>query len=272
MSRDVLITGIPRSGTTLTCQLLNLLPDTVALDEPMETKLLQIAPEDVPAVVRSFCEEMRESLLARQRAVTKHVQGAVSAARFSAVLAANGLRKPLDERGEISFAKPLSPNFLLAVKHPAVFTAHAQVLSQSFPLFAVVRNPLPVLASWQTVAVPVQQGHLHAAERIDTRLRARLETIEDRLDRQLALLDWLFGQYAQHVAPERILRYEEIVESGGRALRAIAPAAEELAEPLASRNASYGRGRLRKLGERLLASEGAYWRFYDRLSVERIAP
>src|SRR5689334_16285425 len=34
--RDVLVTGLPRSGTTLTCHLLQKLPDTVALHEPMD--------------------------------------------------------------------------------------------------------------------------------------------------------------------------------------------------------------------------------------------
>lgn len=32
---NVVLTGLPRSGTTLACRLLNLLPDTVALHEPI---------------------------------------------------------------------------------------------------------------------------------------------------------------------------------------------------------------------------------------------
>jgi hypothetical protein len=271
LSRDVLITGVPRGGTTLTCELLNLLPDTIALDEPMETKWLQIAAQDVPEVVAGFCADTRRSLLSRQRAVTKHVKGVVSAARFSDTPDLSGLRTPLDERSEISFAKPLSPDFVLAVKHPAAFTAHAEILARTFPLFAVVRDPLAVLASWQTVSIPVHDGHLHVAERIDGRLRSRLEGIADRIGRQLALLDWLFGQYDRYVPSEQILRYEDIVESGGRALRAIAPAALDLDEALASRNASYDRAALRSLAERLLSSDGAYWRFYDRTSAERLA-
>ena len=33
-ARDVLLTGLPRVGTTLACHLLNTLPDAVGLDEP----------------------------------------------------------------------------------------------------------------------------------------------------------------------------------------------------------------------------------------------
>ena len=33
---DVVITGLPRGGTTLACELLNAVENTVALDEPMD--------------------------------------------------------------------------------------------------------------------------------------------------------------------------------------------------------------------------------------------
>src|SRR5262245_2561552 len=38
--RNVLVAGIPRSGTTLTCHLLNSLPDIVALHEPIGEELM----------------------------------------------------------------------------------------------------------------------------------------------------------------------------------------------------------------------------------------
>lgn len=34
---DIILTGVPRSGTTLACLLLSKLPDVVALNEPMRT-------------------------------------------------------------------------------------------------------------------------------------------------------------------------------------------------------------------------------------------
>jgi hypothetical protein len=52
----------------------------------------------------------------------------------------------------------------------------------------------------------------------------------------------------------------------------IQPEAQNLAEPLASQNANrlYDAAYMARGGERLLASHGAYWRFYDRTSVERL--
>jgi hypothetical protein len=67
-----------------------------------------------------------------------------------------------------------------------------------------------------------------------------------------------------------VIRYEDVVVSGGGALGVIVPSARALDEPLLSRNLNplYDREDMLRIGERLLASEGAYWRFYSRESVE----
>lgn len=69
-----------------------------------------------------------------------------------------------------------------------------------------------------------------------------------------------------------MIPYEDIVDSGGMALAVISPAAKELNETLSSRNLSglYDRDSMLKIGENLLRSEGAYWRFYTSASVERL--
>ena len=71
---------------------------------------------------------------------------------------------------------------------------------------------------------------------------------------------------------QNVIRYEDIVDSGGRALAVISPGAEELDEPLSSRNLGelYDRDTMLRLGERLLGSDGAYWHFYSREEVEQL--
>jgi hypothetical protein len=49
--QTVLITGTPRSGTTLVCHLLNQLPDTVALNEPMQPRHFNDEPDASVAVL-----------------------------------------------------------------------------------------------------------------------------------------------------------------------------------------------------------------------------
>ena len=63
-----------------------------------------------------------------------------------------------------------------------------------------------------------------------------------------------FDRYQKVLPRGHILRYEDIVRSGGRALEVIHPAAPELDEPLESKNLNslYDRKEMLRLGERLL--------------------
>jgi hypothetical protein len=158
------------------------------------------------------------------------------------------------------------------VKHPAPFTVILEGLVQRFPSYAVIRNPLAVLAAWNSVVLPVNWGHLLPAEWFDPSFRRALSRISDRFDRQFYILAWFFETYRRVLPSTSILRYEDIVESGGRVLGTIIPEAAHLSVPLQSRNTSplYDASLMRVLGERLLKTEGPYWHFYSRESVESL--
>lgn len=268
---NILVTGTPRSGTTLTCHLLNKVPDTVALHEPMRGRDLKDHDGMVAAVER-FCGAQRTSIGERKRAISKHMDGAVPANPVGTGRSASGLRQRLVSRGEIVVDKPLSPDFALVVKHCSAFTAALDRLVAQFPVYAVVRNPLATLASWSSVEFAVQQGHARNAERLDPSLRGELGVMDDELDRQILLLGWFHERIRRYLPAEAIIPYESIVETGGKALAVIRPAAASLEEPMRSQNTSslYDHERMRRMGERLLNSDGAYWQSYTRESVERL--
>jgi hypothetical protein len=174
--------------------------------------------------------------------------------------------------GMIAIEKELDAGFLLLIKHPAAFTALLKDLVRFFPCYAIIRNPLSVLASWSSVAMPVERGHAPAAEGLDAELRQALACLPDKRDRQLRLLSWFYEQYQRYLPANRILRYEDLVGTGGSSLQAITPYALALREPLESRNINplYDAELLRSLGEKILATRGAYWSFYTKESVERL--
>jgi hypothetical protein len=271
---NVLITGTPRSGTTLTCHLLNKLPETVALHEPMRVgRLADLRDyEEIRRAIKRFCDEQRESIHMRKVATSKNIGGAVPDNHFEAIRSGTGLRQSLVSKGEIVLDKELSQDFMLALKHPAYFAAVLKGLVERFPVYAVVRNPLATLSSWSSIDVNIQRGRAPAAEQFDSDLKARLDSIEDALDRQIYLLGWFHKQFRRHLPDESIIRYEAVVESGGKALDIIRPEAANLDEPLESQNKSklYDREGMARIGERLLASDGAYWESYSRESVERL--
>jgi hypothetical protein len=273
-SHDVLMTGTPRSGTTLSCHLLNKLPDVVALHEPMRVKRFAAAGshEAISDIIASFCQGQRSSILEYGRAISKHEAGSVPDNPFGSARSARGLRQKVVRKGEIVVDKPLGPAFTLVVKHISAFTAVLGEIVKRFPVYAVVRNPLANLASWNSIEFPLQAGRVPAAEWLDDRLKARLDALNDPLDRQILLLDWFHGQYRRHLPESSILRYETIIETGGKTLAVVLPQAAALNEPLESRNTNrlYDRAKVERMGQQLLASDGAYWETYTKESVERL--
>jgi hypothetical protein len=270
-NNDIILTGVPRSGTTLACYLLNKLANVVALHEPMEVwRLADLANDRVRCnTVVDFFSKMRQSLLTQGLAVSKQVAGEVPDNPVSELVNPEGLRETAVSLGQISVGKNLDKDFTLVVKHPAAFTAMLNVLVKRFRCYAIIRNPLAVLASWNSVALPVEQGHAPIAEALDSVLRAELSRRPDKFDRQVCLLNWYFDQYYQTLPAASILRYEEVVVSEGRALKRIVPCAEGMAERLNNNNnsAAYDGKAIRAVGSKLLASEGTYWRFYKRETV-----
>jgi hypothetical protein len=281
---NALLAGVPRSGTTLVCELLNLVPDAVALDEPMRARTLTgegppgssatVANRrpDVDALcdeVELFLAESRESIATLGRAVSQQVEGRVLGGKYADDYGDDRPRTALASRGEIRIEKELSDSFLLVIKHTGAFTALLGALVERFRVYAVVRNPLAVLCSWQTVPFPGRDGHHPIAERIDPALASALAGIDDRVDRQLHLLGWFFDRYRALLDRDHVLRYEEIVATRGEALTAITERASALEEPLACRNRAdvYDRATMRELGRRLHEVDGAWWHYYDRESV-----
>ena len=273
--RTWLLSGVPRSGTSLCCRLAGDLPDTVALSEPIRRKAFggMGTPHGACARIGDFAEQARARILAERRAPSVQVDGRLDDNCIASRQTDAGLRRLTGEWGEIAIDKPLSPRFTLLIKHNALFAALLPRLSESFSCLALVRNPLSVLASWQTVDLPVHRGRIPAGEELDRDLHRALKREPEVLGRQLIVLDWFFGQFHAHLNPQDIIRYEDVVESGGVALfrrlgHACAPPAE-----LTSRNhrALYDTAMIDALLAALLDSGGHWTRFYCPEDCERAA-
>jgi hypothetical protein len=275
---NIVLTGLPRSGTTLACRLLNTLPDTVALHEPIAPGRFAGAEDDQAVLegMERFFRRMRRMIRRERVAVSKNVGGKITDNAYEQSRSRSGLRPPSGgrgaEKGKVVVDKELKRNFLLVIKQPALFSSLLPVLAQRFPCYAIVRNPLSVLASWNSVDHKVREGRSRGAELYDEGLRRELASADDRVGRQLLLLSWWYERYYTTLDRDHIIYYEDIISSGGGALSTIIPAAKSLREPLSSQNLNtlYDYGEMRELGSQLLRTEGAYWRFYTRKSVERL--
>lgn len=273
--RNIAITGPGRSGTTLTCHLLNKLPDTVALSEPIAPGRYADRLPDHEAVcdgIEEYFRAMRKMALREGVVISKHVGGVVPDNTKGKDV--DGVRRGIAQKGRIEVGKDLRPGFYLAIKQPNMFTALLPTLTKRFPCFAIIRNPLAIRASSLSIDSQKPRKNPRAIGRYDDGFKSYSEKGKqgDKIDRWLRRSHYFFDRYRRELPPDHIIRYEDIVSSGGKALQVIVPAARELDEPLRSKNLNplYDRDKIIPYGERLLESEGAYWDFYSRESVEEM--
>jgi hypothetical protein len=214
---------MPRSGTTLVCNLLNTCPHTLALGEPLVLKRDGDRNRAIEEILE-FVSATRRQAVEMGAAISKHVNGVVpdNWVEEPSVLASGRRRRVLEQRGEIAVGKALNPDFHLVIKAPAEFTALADLLLRWFPLYAVVRHPLAVLASWQTVEMPVHYGHMPMMECFVPGLTKRLDAIPDRIARQIELMKFLLKVYASFPSGH-VLRYEDLVDDPAIVLMALSP-------------------------------------------------
>lgn len=231
-ANNIILTGPPRSGTTLACHLLNKVDNTVALHEPMNLKMFP-DPERGLANIDSFYADMRASLLRDGKALSKVADGVIPDNPFESQ--SDGKRQSTVQKGEVSFDKPLSDDFKLVIKQNAHFTFLLNRLVKIYPCYAIIRNPLSTVASWNSIQAPVSEGNLTVLKGLDPFLHGWLESIPNGVDRQVFLIHKLFEPLAQ-LDPSHIIRYEDMIDSGGKVLQVIVPEAATLDEELTNQN------------------------------------
>lgn len=270
-ARNIVLTGIPRAGTTLTCSLLNDAPNVVALFEPMQVELLQPGAAGAEQVAAFFAES-RESLRQDRTAYSQHVDGRIPDNPFSSTTCEDGRRAHRAERGLVNIDKTLEDGFTLAIKHNGAFTALLPELSQRFECYGIVRNPVSVLGSWSSVELPVKHGRIPAAERLDDGLRGYLEAEPDLLRRQLVIIELFFGRFKAYLDRQAVVRYEDVVASDGQALGAVLDIGLP-ARALASRNSSrlYRGDQAMRWAEALLEDGGAWRHWYSDEDIRQAA-
>ena len=261
-----LLCGIPRSGSSLCCRLANQLPNTVALSEPIDNAVFRDTSDALVAARRiaAFVARARERVLEDRLAPSMQVDGRLDD-QMVAAGRGGAPRRPQGERGMIRIDKRLDAGFVLVVKHNALFAALLPQLTPRFACLGLVRNPVAVLASWETVDLPVRHGRAPAAERFDPALRAALNGEQDVLRRRVLVLNWFFARYRAMLPKTRIIRYEDVTRGGGGVLRRTFAGAGGAVESLCNRNASalYQGVDAAPLLSALLSAGGAWTAFYS---------
>lgn len=270
-NKNIILTGIPRSGTSLTCRLLSQIDNVVALQEPMDVSAFGKMNSfgEIKLTIDNFFHEMRVSALERGVVISRHLDGRQPDNYFPSPSNTPGLRKGARDKDYISIGKPVTEDMMMIIKHPVAFTALVSNLKDYYPVYAVIRNPLWALASWSTTDINVRNGHAPVAENLDAKLAADLNSIEDRIDRQIFLLSWMFERYSM-LKQEQIIYYENIIANPGTALSVITPRALALEDKLEASNLSsrYPNAPIDELKNRLIKKGGAFFDYYSSTDLK----
>ena len=223
--------------------------------------------------IRDFARQTRETILNEGRAPSIVVDGKVDDDMVVTGPSRCGLRERQGMRGEIRIDKSLTSDFTLIVKHNALFAALLAELGTAFDCVGLVRNPLAVLASWQTVELPVHHGRIPAGEQFDSALQGSLRSEPDVLRRQITILNWFFDSYRAHLGPSKIIRYEDLVSSGGSVLFGLVGRGRAPPVPLENRNSSptYREVEPELLMDALFETGGAWMDFYALADCKHVA-
>lgn len=223
-SKFILFGGIPRSGTTLTCHLFNQVPGTHALIESMDIGALVKLGDCEQRInyINEYMTDMYEKIT-RRKPININVIDKQDTNTFAETISAKGQKRQskIIKKQPTVIDRVLNDNFKLILKHPNAFVALLPELIKSFNVFVQIRHPIAILASWNTLDHPLSRGHAPMAEAIDTQLKQRLKDIDDDLDRQVALLDWYYRVIHECLPMEKIIRYEDVINSNGEILRKI---------------------------------------------------
>lgn len=243
---DLLITGLPRSGTSYLCSLLNRQADCAVINEPagiFAPLAQQATPYGLLIIYRDF----------RQRILDGHaVENKLHNGEFiedTAVVDKLELWSPAVTR----------PDFLLATKNTLAYLARLPQLRRALPqavIAACVRHPLDTIASWKTSFSHLAAADLEAQAVGHSRdpllsgaQRRRLEevaaTTSPALRRAL-----LWRHLAELILENRsrliLLRYEDMVADPTAALNQLFTSMPTASRPILSASVAASSARFKR--------------------------
>ncbi|MBU9713320.1 sulfotransferase domain-containing protein [Evansella tamaricis] len=212
--KDVIITGTPRGGTTLTGAMFDQLDNCICLSEPVwqEYWLRKINDQ----------RELTEKIIQDFKKMRKRIeQGMPVKDRRNpdGSPPTNYYQKGVAGKRKADYRKPRqivfrvkNKEFLLAMKHNTLYTAILPSLLKSgqFTIIAVLRHPIPTILSWNSVGKYTSQ-RVKLVESHWGELKNLIRGEEDLINKQVKIFDLYCQMYLSLQDQIQLIKYEDLI-------------------------------------------------------------
>lgn len=210
---ELLIVGIPRSGSTLTAALVDSLENSLCLSEPDElfiTKDIVNKSEYVNSVI-DFLSMSRDKVKNGDAILDCRKADGTPTTNYVKDTSCGG-RIFQPDKGWVDTSNYNAENMLVAIKHNVPFiSVLPELVDIGVPIIGVIRNPVSTIMSWHETSLPVARGFMPSAERFwnDVNLLFNQSKTPE--------MGWarIYDAFCQRImeAGITILKYEDITSS-----------------------------------------------------------
>lgn len=212
--RDLIVTGIPRSGTTLTAALIDAMQDSVCLNEPSwHSAKSATSAEGFAKFIADDFGVLRRKLLDGTPVQDRRSHAGKALTNYYATDRSPNHGKTIYEMVPLRRAG-LSPQFTLAIKHngPYLAVLPELIALQRFTILAIVRHPLQVIHSWRSLDLPISHGRMPNASAYWEQMAQLSKAHMDLLEKQVRMYDVMCQRVLENRQHIHLLRYEDLVQ------------------------------------------------------------
>lgn len=209
--KDILITGVPRSGTSLLTKLLSQQEDVLCFSEPRWLRDIRHPKQ----TAEEFSVALKNKITSIREDIKKGNPVIMTVKKGSHELPDNYFKRT--DKGQKNFKETKevfvehSDKLTIVVKSNTLFTACLEELmkKRDWKIYAMVRDPLYTLLSWRSLDIPVSRGEIKIGEVYSSDIR-RIVKEEDILKRQVLILNWFLNQFRMYECQQ--IKYEDFID------------------------------------------------------------
>lgn len=217
--KSIVVTGMPRGGTTLLGSLINGLENSYCISEPMaveEQLHLSATPEEFLQRTKYYFNDQRKRILETGKAVNRVTKDGRPVTNYFRRVAKQSIVQDYIEAEEIVAVR--DENFILAVKHNAHFLSVLPLLCKQtdIAIIGIIRHPIPTILSWRSLALPITNGRLPSGEKFWPELYEVTHSDRELLLKQVMIYELIVTRLLAFKKSLYLLSYESLVRNTGQ--------------------------------------------------------